>query len=502
MSNKKFIKYFIIVSFLIISFIPILNFIILGKEIKKENIYTLDNFEAYRNYIIYKKFNYSMNQAQVIAGKDDFLFLGNNYDNVLHKTNGIYKPTNEEINNWTNKLKDLQKWYEERGINFVIVIAPNKHSIYKEKLPNWMQYDGKTITDNIVEQSNLKDINILDLRNIISNNKKDKLLYFKTDTHWNNLGASIAYSETINYINNKFNLNLQKPNYTIKDQFGPSGDLSSFLKINTILDEKYENSYILNFENNQEVCHGNIIKNNGILEKCNNKLNPIMGINAQPQYIINKNIKDNKKLLLLCDSFGTATSELYNLTFNTIWKWHYGQINGEKLSNFVEENKPDLVIYQIVERALYNDSIVTSIPNISQISIDNINLENQIFDIKQNNYFKNEQLELDFKNENYNLNAINSDPIIILNETKANSKNVILSYEINSNVDTTFQLFYKKDNNSNYNEADSYRILLKIGNNKINLLIPSEYINNNLRVDLVSNIGNYEIKKFKIYSNK
>ena len=43
-----------------------------------------------------------------------------------------------------------------------------------------------------------------------------------------------------------------------------------------------------------------------------------MGINAQPQYMINDKIKDNKKLLLLCDSFGTATSELYNLTFNTI----------------------------------------------------------------------------------------------------------------------------------------------------------------------------------------
>ena len=500
MKYKSYIKYFLIFSIILISLLPAYNFYQYAKNYDFKKSFNLDNIEKYVNYTIYKLFNRSMNQAQVIAGKDDFLFLGNNYDNVLHKTNGIYKPTNEEINNWTNKLKDLQKWYEERGIKFVIVIAPNKHSIYKEKLPNWMQYDGKTITDNIVEQSNLKDINILDLRNIISNNKKDKLLYFKTDTHWNNLGASIAYSETINYINNKFNLNLLKPNYTIKDQFRPSGDLSSFLKINTILDEKYENSYILNFENNQEVCHGNIIKKAGVLEKCTKKLNPIMFINEQPQYMINDKIKDNKKLLLLCDSFGTATSELYNLTFNTIWKWHYGQINGEKLSNFVEENKPDIVIYQIVERALYNDSIVTSIPNISQISIDNINLENQIFDIKQNNYFKNEQLELDFKNENYNLNAINSDPIIILNETKANSKNVILSYEINSNVDTTFQLFYKKENNSNYNEADSYKIPLKMGNNKINLLIPSEYINNNLRVDLVSIIGKYEVKEFKIYS--
>ena len=57
----------------------------------------------------------------------------------------------------------------------------------------------------------------------------------------------------------------------------------------------------------------------------------------------------------------------------------------------------------------------------------------------------------------------------------------------------------KKENNSNYNEADSYRIPLKIGNNKINLLIPSEYINNDLRVDLVSSVGNYEIKEFKIF---
>ena len=77
---------------------------------------------------------------------------------------------------------------------------------------------------------------------------------------------------------------------------------------------------------------------------------------------------------------------------------------------------------------------------------------------------------------------------------------MILSYEINSNVDTIFQIFYVKDDNSNYNGIDTFAIPLKIGNNKINLLIPAEYINNNLRVDLVSNIGKYELKEFKIYS--
>ena len=136
------------------------------------------------------------------------------------------------------------------------------------------------------------------------------------------------------------------------------------------------------------------------------------------------------------------------------------------------------------------------------IKFNNQKLENskQIFDIKQNNYFKNAQLELDFKNSNYNLNVINIDPVIVLNETKATSKNVILSYEINSDINTTFQLFYKKDSNSTYNEEDSYRVPLKIGNNKITLLIPSGYINNDLGINLVTNIGKYEVKEFKIYS--
>lgn len=183
---------------------------------------------------------------------------------------------------------------------------------------------------------------------------------------------------------------------------------------------------------------------------------------------------------------------------------HFVPTIGNNILYNIFENKNLVTIDNIRENIKNSRKLATKILDkdlYKIIKFNNLKFEdlNQIFDIKQNNYFKNEQLELDFKNNNYNLNAINNDPVIILNETKANSKNVILSYEINSNVDTTFQLFYKKENNSNYNEADSYKVPLKIGNNKINLLIPSEYINNNLRVDLVSNIGNYKIEEFKIF---
>lgn len=128
--------------------------------------------------------------------------------------------------------------------------------------------------------------------------------------------------------------------------------------------------------------------------------------------------------------------------------------------------------------------------------------KNVIFDITKDKYYKNDQFHILEINNILNLNVVNNDPIIILNNIKTDSKDIILSYEIKSNIDTIFQVFYKKESSLKYDERNSYKVLLKKGNNEINLLIPSEYVNNSLRVDLVSNTGNYEIKKFKIFETE
>ena len=179
MKQKKLVIYFITIAMLLLAPLPILNTFILvmngsfkSQSVNKKNLFSTDNIESHINYFFYKTFNISLNKGQVIVGKDNFLFLGNDYDNTLNKTNGTYRPSKKEIDNWTNKLKKLQQWYEDKGIKFVIVIAPNKSSIYKEKLPRWMSYDGKTITDDIVEASNNKKINMLDLRDALKKDRK------------------------------------------------------------------------------------------------------------------------------------------------------------------------------------------------------------------------------------------------------------------------------------------------------------------------------------------
>lgn len=501
MHNKKFTKIFLYLSLPIILFIPVLNLIFLGDKLNKKNIYSVDVIESQINYLMYKKFSYFLIPKKIIIGKEDFLFLGNSFNNIINKSTGSYRPSFDEINNWTNKLKDLQNWYENRGIKFIIAIAPNKHSIYNEKLPNGLQYNGLTLTDDIVKSSQLKNINMIDLRPILKEGKDGEVLYWRTDSHWNEKGASIAYESIINYLNIKLKANIQKSEYSLIDGNRGGGDLAKLLKINTILASDIEKNYAYKFKNVFDICKGNINKESGVLEECKDIENPVIGINVQPQYTINKTMKDNK-LLLICDSFGEAPSQLYNSSFNEIWKWHYGHINGQKLSEFVEINKPDVVIYQIVERALYESGITTPMPTITEVPKPDIKIGNLIFDIEQNNYNKNNQIEITIENEQIKLNALNTDPIIILDQTKADSKNIVLSYEIDSKIDTTFQLFYKKEISSNYNEIDSYIVTLNKGNNKFNLLLPSEYINNELRVDLVSDIGVYDIKEFKIYNQQ
>jgi len=332
--------------------------------------------EMVTNYFYYKVFNVSRNKRDVVVGVDNFLFLGNRHGSVIDKTRGAYKYNLTDIHNWTDKLKKIQLWYENRGIKFVIVMAPNKHSVYKEKLPDWMKYNGKTITDDIVKLSHEKNINMLDLRNSLKASKKDNILiYTKGESHWNNIGASIAYDNTINFINKKYKNNIQRVKYRIMSNKRGKSPLSVMLKMKNPFNHE-DNVYkikttagkieIVNidkktFDNDGE---HKIIKNKNIWS------------NTKFFLIKNKSALNNKKLLFLCDSFSATGDEyignsiLYNQTFRTIFKLDYHHIKGHRLSNFVAKHKPNIVIYQIVERNLYNNSIVAKLPDI-HIDLDN-----------------------------------------------------------------------------------------------------------------------------------
>ncbi len=365
MSQKKLVVYFIFISIVMIGIIPIVNMSVLYKNgmlnensYRTEKLFNTDYIEGIRNYFCLKVCKFSFNKKKVIIGKKDYLFLGNDYARVIDKCRGTFYYKVDEIDTWTEKLKQMQQWYERRGIKFIMVIAPNKHTVYKEYLPEWINTDVKTITDDIVMDTASKKINLLDLRPILRK-KTNQILYMQSDTHWNRLGASIGFTETIQYINQLYDINYSLPAFELKHKPRKSGDLAKFLKIRELLPDDYENEHEYVFEKLSNVCHGNINRSTWIFDTC--KVKPNLALGSHAQYIINKDSLNKDKLLLLADSFSGANSKLYNETFETVWKAHYQNLHGHVLREFIIKHKPNIVIYQIVERNLYSGAIVDSL---------------------------------------------------------------------------------------------------------------------------------------------
>ena len=64
-----------------------------------------------------------------------------------------------------------------------------------------------------------------------------------------------------------------------------------------------------------------------------------------------------------------------------------------------------------------------------------------------------------------------------------------MSFSIESNKKTFLSLYYRDDHTSNYAENNIYTVSIKEGLNEFRLVMPSKYINNELRVDFVNDIG-------------
>ncbi len=365
MKQKTLVYYFLIFAISFTLFLPVLNlsFTYAYKKItiqhfSKRYLFSTDNFESVLNYVAYKAFDFSLDEANVIVGEKPFFFLGNSHASIIDKTKGTFLYADKDIKLWADTLKKLQEWYENQGIKFILAIAPNKHSVYSDKLPKSIIYkEGKTITDAIVKHGLDKGIHIVNLKNVLKQNKEEKQLFFHTDTHWTNYGALLGYEKSMEYLNSIYKTDYKVPKYTSTEiNSDGSGDLTRFLKINHFLADNYEKDYSLAFQNSHTLCYGEITKAN-TLKGCTPSIK-----NQFNQYSVNTNAVNQEKLLYLCDSFGLANSQLYSKTFHTVWRFHISYTHGKMLEKFLQENKPDIVIYQVVERDLGNKTILDDMP--------------------------------------------------------------------------------------------------------------------------------------------
>jgi len=273
---------------------------------------------------------------KILIGKNNWLFYTYKQDgDPISNFQNANLYSKEQLIEFTNNLVQMKKWCKSHGSDFVFMIAPNKETIYEEYYPNGVRkLSNYSRLDQIVKFVNENsDIKVVDVRAGLFNAKAKEKLYYETDTHWNSYGAFIGYKELMNEIN-KSNLEIkpeQLKNFTITRQNRKGGDLAAMINMTDYFNDR---EYIFTRK------EGNTFKY--ILSK----------FGPGGEVITETNNKSSPKAVMLRDSFTTAMVPFISNHFSrVVYDW-----SGVFNSKLIEKEKPDIVIYEVVERSM--DAII------------------------------------------------------------------------------------------------------------------------------------------------
>jgi hypothetical protein len=133
----------------------------------------------------------------VLVGKDGWMdyTAENNLDDYQNAVN--FSP--EALQLAARRIQACNQYAQENNITFLIVVAPNKASIYPDKLPEEIQpLSGLSRVDQLNDYLRAHHIpEVLDLRPALRDARREHEVFYKLGTHWNEYGAYVAYKTII-----------------------------------------------------------------------------------------------------------------------------------------------------------------------------------------------------------------------------------------------------------------------------------------------------------------
>lgn len=191
---------------------------------------------------------------RVLLGKYKWLFTKD--ANLTEKYIGIeeYNFTEKELEKAKNNLIYFRDELKKKNIDFIFMVCPDKPFIYFKYMPDYIKRKSiKSGTDIFVEYiKNNSDIKVVYPKEELLKYKDKYQLYYKYDTHWNNLGAYIGYSELMKslniYVENIDNVNIKSLSANERFNFGGIyhyNDMANMLSLSKIKYYNDDKTYII-----------------------------------------------------------------------------------------------------------------------------------------------------------------------------------------------------------------------------------------------------------------
>lgn len=161
-----------------------------------------DNFAFRRQLIFWRSaikvlvFGVS-SHPDVVLGKNGWLYY--DAEQQLADYRGLHPFTEVELQKILRALEGRVELLAQVKIPYLLVLAPNKHTIYPEYLPDrFGKVIAKTRLDQLVEALKSSGrVPFVDLRSALLAGKATGELFFRYDTHWNQRGAFLGYGEVM-----------------------------------------------------------------------------------------------------------------------------------------------------------------------------------------------------------------------------------------------------------------------------------------------------------------
>ncbi len=294
----------------------------------------------------------SVEPRKVVVGRSGWLFLGDEGWGSLSAHRSPANPQDGQLGRlYGEGAGRWNTWLQSRGVkSFRIMVAPDKETVYAEQLPDWARLTGVTHADAVVGAASSPLF--VDTRATLQAAARQTPtdVYFRTDTHWNAVGAARAFEQWAAEVQ-RSSVALTWPNAHDRAMIGEvanaQGDLARVLRwqVTDPVPRLGVSGLARNLEHRRY--------------DTNEPVDAAVAGNAaaEPRFplrIRNPNALNQRKLLWLSDSFGRAMDDMVLRTFSDVVRLHWRDVHQEGgwFVRLVQEWQPDVVLVTVAERSL------------------------------------------------------------------------------------------------------------------------------------------------------
>lgn len=277
------------------------------------------------------------------------VIVGNNYQchfvSALPDYTGTNILTDDQKKTITSNVKKNVTWLKNNmgGAELIYLVLPNPMTVYPETVPaRYEQNVGTGRTQQFCKAAADGGAVVINTTDVFKAHKNDEFkLFHKTDSHWTEYGAWLAYTELMNYISQKYPSaaprTFDEMGFYTKDVDG--GDMPYYLELDCTKVRELAVFADLQFESPA----------NMLFFKSANEL--LMNHDTTPkEATYNTGNASLPNIYVMRDSFGIA---IYNMlpdrfnktTYKAMWSYGFDQ-------NDIKSSGANYVLYLIAERNL------------------------------------------------------------------------------------------------------------------------------------------------------